>query len=131
MQIVDTTTSLWELIVPNTRGGDDYRKVMVAAQGGDQVSYDVRLEHPPATLPSPPTSSSRIDVNNYVDAVIQLRWPFARRASHSRRAHSVSHQVSAPMVSTVKPASASSRASTAPAQGMPTGTPRASATSRT
>jgi len=44
MQIVDTTTSPWELIVPNTRGGDVYRKVIVAAQGGDQVSYDVRLE---------------------------------------------------------------------------------------
>jgi hypothetical protein len=44
MQIVDTTKSPWELIVPNTRGGDVYRKVIVAAQGGDQVSYDVRLE---------------------------------------------------------------------------------------
>ena len=44
MQIVDTKTSPWELIVPNTRGGDVYRKVIVAAQGGDQVSYDVRLE---------------------------------------------------------------------------------------
>jgi hypothetical protein len=44
MQIVDTTRQPWELIVPNTRGGDVYRKVIVAAQGGDQVSYDVRLE---------------------------------------------------------------------------------------
>jgi len=44
MQIVDTTKSPWELIVPNTRGGDVYRKVIVAAQGGNQVSYDVRLE---------------------------------------------------------------------------------------
>src|SRR4029077_3462522 len=44
MQIVDTTKSPWELIVPNTRGGDVYRKVIVAAQGGDQVSYDGRLE---------------------------------------------------------------------------------------
>ena len=33
MQIVDTTKSPWELIVPNTRGGDVYRKVIVA---GDQ-----------------------------------------------------------------------------------------------
>ena len=32
MQIVDTTKSPWELIVPNTRGGADYRKVIVAAQ---------------------------------------------------------------------------------------------------
>jgi hypothetical protein len=44
MQIIDTTKSPWELIVPNTRGGDVYRKVIIAAQGGDQVSYDVRLE---------------------------------------------------------------------------------------
>jgi hypothetical protein len=180
MQIVDTTKQPWELIVPNTRGGDVYRKVIVAAQGGDQVSYDVRLElfgegdraytsirhrhdfeqrttgiwpdpgesiklHATAgcqllkvRFPAPashialtPTSSSRIDISNYVDAVIQLRCPFARRASRSRRAHSVSHQVSAPMVSTVKPASARSRACAAPAHGMPTGTPWASATRRT
>jgi hypothetical protein len=44
MQIVETEKLPWELIVPNTRGGDVYRKVIRAAEGGNQVSYDVRLE---------------------------------------------------------------------------------------
>ena len=44
MKIVETQKSPWELIVPNTRGGDVYRKIIQAAEGGDQVSYDVRLE---------------------------------------------------------------------------------------
>jgi hypothetical protein len=44
MQIVDTTQQSWELIVPNPRGGDVYRKVIVGAEGGRQVSYDVRIE---------------------------------------------------------------------------------------
>ncbi|MEV8517641.1 hypothetical protein [Dactylosporangium sp. NPDC051484] len=44
MQIVETDQAPWELIVPNTRGGDIYRKVIRAAEGGDRVSYDVRIE---------------------------------------------------------------------------------------
>jgi len=44
MQIVETEKLEWALIVPNTRGGDIYRKVIHTAQGGDGVSYDVRIE---------------------------------------------------------------------------------------
>jgi hypothetical protein len=44
MQIVETEKLAWELVVPNTRGGDVYRKMIRAAEGGHQVSYDVRLE---------------------------------------------------------------------------------------
>jgi hypothetical protein len=44
MQIVDTTRLDWELVVPNPRGGDVYRKVIRHAEGGRQVSYDVRFE---------------------------------------------------------------------------------------
>jgi hypothetical protein len=44
MRIVKTETLPWELIVPNTRGGDVYRKVIRPAEGGSQVSYDVRIE---------------------------------------------------------------------------------------
>ena len=44
MHIVETDKLTWDLIVPNTRGGDIYRKVIRMADGGDQVSYDVRIE---------------------------------------------------------------------------------------
>jgi hypothetical protein len=49
VQIVDTTEQAWDLVVPNTRGGDVYRKVIRAAEGGGQagprrVSYDIRFE---------------------------------------------------------------------------------------
>jgi hypothetical protein len=44
MEIVDTTALPWELVQPNPRGGDVYRKVIRAAEGGTQVSYDIRLE---------------------------------------------------------------------------------------
>jgi hypothetical protein len=44
VQIVDTTRQTWELVVPNTRGGDVFRKVIRAAEGGRQVSYDIRFE---------------------------------------------------------------------------------------
>jgi hypothetical protein len=44
MQIVDTTRQDWELVLPNTRGGDVFRKVIHGAEGGRQVSYDVRIE---------------------------------------------------------------------------------------
>ena len=44
MQIVDTTRQAWELVLPNPRGGDVYRKVIRAAEGGARVSYDIRLE---------------------------------------------------------------------------------------
>ena len=44
MQIVDTTRQAWELVLPNPRGGDVFRKVIRAAEGGAQVSYDIRLE---------------------------------------------------------------------------------------
>jgi hypothetical protein len=44
MQIVETEKLTWDLIVPNTRGGDVYRKVIKAAESGDGVSYDVRIE---------------------------------------------------------------------------------------
>jgi hypothetical protein len=44
LHIVETEKLPWELIVPNTRGGDVYRKGIRDAEGGHQVSYDVRLE---------------------------------------------------------------------------------------
>ncbi|WP_067682060.1 hypothetical protein [Nocardia miyunensis] len=44
MHIVDTARLPWELVVPNTRGGDVWRKVILAAKGGKQVSYDIRFE---------------------------------------------------------------------------------------
>jgi hypothetical protein len=44
VQIVDTTRQAWELVLPNPRGGDVYRKVIRAAEGGARVSYDIRLE---------------------------------------------------------------------------------------
>ena len=44
MQIVDTTRQAWELVLPNPRGGDVFRKVIRAAEGGARVSYDIRLE---------------------------------------------------------------------------------------
>ena len=44
MQIVHTPRLSWDLIVPNTRGGDIYRKMIRSAEGGRQVSYDVRIE---------------------------------------------------------------------------------------
>ena len=44
MQIVDTTRQAWELVLPNPRGGDVFRKVIRAAEGGAEVSYDIRLE---------------------------------------------------------------------------------------
>lgn len=44
MQIVDTTRQTWDLVVPNTRGGDVFRKVIRAAEGGRRVSYDIRFE---------------------------------------------------------------------------------------
>jgi hypothetical protein len=44
VQIVDTTLQEWELVVPNPRGGDVYRKVIRPAEGGKQVSYDIRFE---------------------------------------------------------------------------------------
>jgi hypothetical protein len=44
VQIVDTTRQQWELVLPNPRGGDVYRKVIRAAEGGARVSYDIRLE---------------------------------------------------------------------------------------
>lgn len=44
MSVVDTTRLPWELVVPNPRGGDVFRKVIRTAEGGRQVSYDVRLE---------------------------------------------------------------------------------------
>ena len=44
MQIVDTTRQEWELVVPNPRGGDVFRKVIRSAEGGKQVSYDIRFE---------------------------------------------------------------------------------------
>ena len=33
MHIVDTTQLTWDLIVPNTRGGDIYRKMIRRAEG--------------------------------------------------------------------------------------------------
>jgi hypothetical protein len=44
MKIVDTETLPWDLLVPNPRDGDVYRKVIRAAEGGSQLSYDIRLE---------------------------------------------------------------------------------------
>jgi len=44
VKIVDTTRQTWELVVPNPRGGDVFRKVIRAAEGGTQVSYDIRFE---------------------------------------------------------------------------------------
>jgi hypothetical protein len=44
VKIVDTTRLPWELVLPNPRGGDVYRKVIRAAEGGTRVSYDIRLE---------------------------------------------------------------------------------------
>jgi len=44
MQVVETEKLTWDLIVPNTRGGDVYRKMIHAAEGGEQVSCDVRIE---------------------------------------------------------------------------------------
>ena len=44
MRIVDTTRQTWDLVLPNPRGGDVYRKVIRAAEGGMQVSYDIRFE---------------------------------------------------------------------------------------
>ena len=44
MQIVDTAAATWDLVLPNPRGGDVYRKVIRAAEGGAQVSYDIRFE---------------------------------------------------------------------------------------
>jgi hypothetical protein len=44
MQIVDTTRQPWDLVQPNPRGGDVYRKVIRAAESGTQVSYDIRFE---------------------------------------------------------------------------------------
>jgi hypothetical protein len=44
MQIVDTTRQSWDLVLPNTRGGDVFRKVIRSAEGGRRVSYDVRIE---------------------------------------------------------------------------------------
>jgi len=44
VQIVDTERAEWKLVLPNPRGGDVYRKVIRAAEGGAQVSYDIRFE---------------------------------------------------------------------------------------
>jgi hypothetical protein len=44
MHIVDTTQLSWDLIVPNTRGGDIYRKMIRGADGTGQVDYDIRIE---------------------------------------------------------------------------------------
>jgi hypothetical protein len=44
MQIIETEKLPWDLIVPNPRAGDVYRKVIRSAEGGNQVSYDVRIE---------------------------------------------------------------------------------------
>jgi hypothetical protein len=44
MHIVDTTQLTWDLIVPNTRGGDIYRKMIRSAKGVHHVDYDVRIE---------------------------------------------------------------------------------------
>jgi hypothetical protein len=44
MEVVETEILPWKLIVPNTRGGDVYRKVIHAAEGGEKVSCDVRIE---------------------------------------------------------------------------------------
>jgi len=44
VDIVDTTQQAWELVLPNPRGGDVFRKVLRSAEGGRQVSYDIRFE---------------------------------------------------------------------------------------
>jgi hypothetical protein len=44
MHIVDTTELTWDPIVPNTRGGDIYRKMIRGAEGVGGVDYDVRIE---------------------------------------------------------------------------------------
>ena len=44
MHIVDTTQHTWDLIVPNTRGGDIYRKMIRGAEGVREVDYDIRIE---------------------------------------------------------------------------------------
>jgi hypothetical protein len=44
VQIVDTHELPWQLVTPNTRGGDVFRKIIRGAEGGRRVSYDVRLE---------------------------------------------------------------------------------------
>lgn len=44
MQVVDTTRQTWDLVVPNPRGGDVFRKVIRAAEGSMQMSYDIRFE---------------------------------------------------------------------------------------
>ncbi|MGC0367523.1 hypothetical protein ABH922_005575 [Rhodococcus sp. 27YEA15] len=44
MEIIETDKLTWDLIVPNTRGGDIYRKVIRAAEQTDGVAYDVRIE---------------------------------------------------------------------------------------
>jgi hypothetical protein len=44
MHIVDTTELTWDLIEPNTRGGDIYRKMIRSAEGVRHVDYDVRIE---------------------------------------------------------------------------------------
>ena len=44
MHIVDTTELTWDPIVPNTRGGDIYRKMIRGAEGVREVDYDVRIE---------------------------------------------------------------------------------------
>jgi hypothetical protein len=44
MLIVDTTSQTWDLVLPNPRGGDVWRKVIRAAEGGRRVSHDIRFE---------------------------------------------------------------------------------------
>jgi hypothetical protein len=44
MHVVDTTALTWDLIVPNTRGGDIYRKMIRGAEGVREVDYDIRIE---------------------------------------------------------------------------------------
>jgi hypothetical protein len=44
VHIVDTARQKWELVVPNPRGGDVFRKVIRAAEGGRKVTYDIRFE---------------------------------------------------------------------------------------
>jgi hypothetical protein len=44
VDIVDTMQQTWELVLPNTRGGDVFRKVIRSAESGRQVSYDIRFE---------------------------------------------------------------------------------------
>jgi hypothetical protein len=44
MQIVETEKLEWELVVPNTRGGDVFRKMIRSAEEVEAVTYDVRIE---------------------------------------------------------------------------------------